>query len=682
MASKKIEIDIIINNSQSAKTVGELKNSLNEIKQTLGEIGDEGSDDFKKLNSALDEVSGKLTNVGNAAGTAVNPLDKLKLTAEKFDGISKTLSGSISLAAGAFGLMGGAGEKVTKVMLKVQSAIAISNGIKDLSDGFVKLASSTGIASTAQKAYTAFMGASTGALKLFKLAVMGTGIGFLVVGLAALIANFDKVKEAVLGVISNFQFLTNTVDTVKSALEFLGIVESGEEKKSKKIQEERFKRYQKNREDFIKNSSLIQDELQREIDIQKSLGKDVTDLEIKKRKARQETLDKLIKETELEIKLRKAFGVITDEEYQKQLDYVAGLKKENADLATQITVINNEVIVSNKEKNAKINEDNKKKEEEEKKIRDDGNADAIKSRDKAIKKENDNNMAEIQLRLLSVEEGSKAELDILKEQLELERKINLQDDTLTATERKLIDQQYFADVAVLEDEFIANQKEKTEQARADRQAAITKGLGQASQALNDISGLSNAIFDAQLTKVDEKYKKQLEGVEKGSEEEFKILVKKTNEENKIKKKQFEVNKKVQIAQAVITTATSALSAFGALAGIPIVGPILGGIAAAAAVATGIAQIAKIKATTFDAAPLPSAPSADGAGATADSISSATGSVNSPTPNQTTLFGTAGNFNNGGQQQGLNTSVRAYVVESDVTDTQERVSRFRTAAEIG
>jgi ABC-type transporter Mla subunit MlaD len=105
MANKKIEIDIIINSAQSAKTVGELKNSLQQIKSTLNEIGDEGTDDFNRLNNALTEVSGKLSNVGSAAGSAVNPLDKLKTTAERFDGISKSLAGGVSLAAGAFGLL-------------------------------------------------------------------------------------------------------------------------------------------------------------------------------------------------------------------------------------------------------------------------------------------------------------------------------------------------------------------------------------------------------------------------------------------------------------------------------------------------------------------------------------------------------------------------------------------------
>jgi hypothetical protein len=55
-----------------------------------------------------------------------------------------------------------------------------------------------------------------------------------------------------------------------------------------------------------------------------------------------------------------------------------------------------------------------------------------------------------------------------------------------------------------------------------------------------------------------------------------------------------VAKKAAIAQATIKTYESATSAFSALAGIPIVGPILGGVAAAAAVMAGLANVAAIK----------------------------------------------------------------------------------------
>lgn len=69
----------------------------------------------------------------------------------------------------------------------------------------------------------------------------------------------------------------------------------------------------------------------------------------------------------------------------------------------------------------------------------------------------------------------------------------------------------------------------------------------------------------------------------------------------IKKDYFERNKKLQIANATIQMFQSAISAFSSLAVIPIVGPALGAVAAAAAIALGIANINKIKSTQYQSA---------------------------------------------------------------------------------
>lgn len=61
-------------------------------------------------------------------------------------------------------------------------------------------------------------------------------------------------------------------------------------------------------------------------------------------------------------------------------------------------------------------------------------------------------------------------------------------------------------------------------------------------------------------------------------------------------RESDAGKAVAVAQATIDTYASAVSAFNAMSGIPIVGPALGGVAAAAAVASGIATVSKIVST--------------------------------------------------------------------------------------
>ena len=67
---------------------------------------------------------------------------------------------------------------------------------------------------------------------------------------------------------------------------------------------------------------------------------------------------------------------------------------------------------------------------------------------------------------------------------------------------------------------------------------------------------------------------------------------------KEQKKAFERSKKIQSAQALISTYESAVQAYKSLSGIPLVGPVLGGLAAVAAVKAGLNNVQKIKAQTF------------------------------------------------------------------------------------
>ena len=64
------------------------------------------------------------------------------------------------------------------------------------------------------------------------------------------------------------------------------------------------------------------------------------------------------------------------------------------------------------------------------------------------------------------------------------------------------------------------------------------------------------------------------------------------------RKQFEIGKAAAMAQVLIDTPKAAMSAYSAMAGIPVVGPALGAAAAAVAVATGVAQLQNLSAQSF------------------------------------------------------------------------------------
>ena len=101
-----------------------------------------------------------------------------------------------------------------------------------------------------------------------------------------------------------------------------------------------------------------------------------------------------------------------------------------------------------------------------------------------------------------------------------------------------------------------------------------------------LSGINNIVgMSAQANEL--AMKNELDAV-KGNKEE----------EDKIKEKYFEKNKKTQIAQATIGMFQAAIQAYQSLAVIPVVGPYLGGVAAAAALLFGKKQIDAIKAQQY------------------------------------------------------------------------------------
>lgn len=144
-------------------------------------------------------------------------------------------------------------------------------------------------------------------------------------------------------------------------------------------------------------------------------------------------------------------------------------------------------------------------------------------------------------------------------------------------------------------------------------------------------------------------------------------------QNQIRKKAFEQQKKMQIAQATVSTITGAISAFtGAMQLGPIAGPIIGGILAALVTATGIANIAKIKATKFDSA-----------GSASASVATSAPQARDTTP-QINMFGSAGNYNEGSEPKPTEQKeikVVAEVSEYEISNSQKTVNKQQQRASL-
>lgn len=116
--------------------------------------------------------------------------------------------------------------------------------------------------------------------------------------------------------------------------------------------------------------------------------------------------------------------------------------------------------------------------------------------------------------------------------------------------------------------------------------------------INSILSASTQLFSAQqeveLAAVKKKYEKQIDAAGNNQKRIKKIQEKQAKEEAAIKNKYNQKAVKVQIAQAIASTALSAINAYASAAQVPMIGYILGPIAAAAAVAAGMIQVAAIQ----------------------------------------------------------------------------------------
>jgi hypothetical protein len=216
----KTQFDAIGKSFEAAFSSGQVKKSLDNQTKAIDGLTNSG----KSLTGQLRGLKAELANLeiaGQDGTAAFNDLliaaakledqigdtrAKVKILASdtfKFDaavGATQALASGFELAQGAAALFGSESEALNKALAKITAATAVANGVQQLAtlikeESAIKTAVLTG----ATVAYNVVVGTSTGLMKGFRLALAGTGVGLLVIGLVALIENFDKIKDALSG---------------------------------------------------------------------------------------------------------------------------------------------------------------------------------------------------------------------------------------------------------------------------------------------------------------------------------------------------------------------------------------------------------------------------------------------------------------------------------------------------
>ena len=194
---------------------------------------------------------------------------------------------------------------------------------------------------------------------------------------------------------------------------------------------------------------------------------------------------------------------------------------------------------------------------------------------------------------------------------ELRKKMN--DENLSLDERMKAEELL---ISLLQE--TSNIKLEIMQTEADKMKAIneeivkdmTNGITELQNMLSNVSQIYDSYLERDTNNLDQKLEDSIDNItsmyNKGlitKEDYDKQMLDNENKYNdeiyKLQVEHLEKQKQMQIFQTIIETLSSAVKSYSSLASIPVVGPALGGIAAASALAMGYAQVQAIKSQRID-----------------------------------------------------------------------------------
>jgi chromosome segregation ATPase len=212
----QLSFDIRVGGNQD-QALGSLKKQLREATQEVQALSDKFGSTSKEAIQAAKRAAELKDSIGDAKDlvSAFNPDAKFKALTGALQGVA----GGFAAVQGAVGLFGKENEDLQKTLVKVQSAMAFSEGLNTVMgsiDAFKNLG-----AVIKNSVITAFTS--------LKAAISATGLGLIVVSIGLLAANFDKVKSAVLSLVPDLkQLVTFFGNIITKVTDFIGVTSQAE----------------------------------------------------------------------------------------------------------------------------------------------------------------------------------------------------------------------------------------------------------------------------------------------------------------------------------------------------------------------------------------------------------------------------------------------------------------------
>jgi hypothetical protein len=219
---KEIALKVTTDTSQTNSAFKSTKQELRETQKAMVDLalaGKQGTEEFKRLEQRAGVIKDTIGDMGQRVNNLANDTPRLELLTQAATGIA----GGFAIAQGAAALFGDENEEVQKAIMKTQAAMALLNGVQSIANVLNKDAAlGDMLAAKAKGVFTAAVGASTGALKLFRLALIATGVGAAVVAVGMLVANWDKLTKAVTDFVSGSPALTKVIGYISDGFTKLG----------------------------------------------------------------------------------------------------------------------------------------------------------------------------------------------------------------------------------------------------------------------------------------------------------------------------------------------------------------------------------------------------------------------------------------------------------------------------
>ena len=212
MSTEKVKV-VNIDTNPAQTSVKELRSQLKQLKNTMLSV-EEGTQEY---NDALQQAAG-------IQHTLKEQMEEVNASAMDFGQITgnvvKATGGIVAgfqAAEAAMNLFGVENEAVLKSLQKMQSLMAITQAIPALDDG-VKAFKRLGLA----------IKSATAGMSGFKKALISTGLGALVAALGLIIANFDKISAWLDEITGQTDFLGTVADAVVGGLNaaWVGLVQT------------------------------------------------------------------------------------------------------------------------------------------------------------------------------------------------------------------------------------------------------------------------------------------------------------------------------------------------------------------------------------------------------------------------------------------------------------------------